>query len=78
MSRFVQVTSAYGSSPVWVNMDLVREMTREAAVDNDCQGRSPERTRLSFDRSGNRDNWDVTYALETPEAILGLAKDSAS
>lgn len=70
MATFVKLTNAFSKTPVWVNLDLVREMVRQPAVDNDHQGRAPERTALSFDSAGNRDRWDVTHVAETPEQIL--------
>lgn len=71
MPRFVKLTRAFSpNGPIWVNLDLVREMTRQAAVDDDYQGKAPERTCLSFDSTGNRDNWDVTDVAETPDEIL--------
>lgn len=71
MATFIQLTRARNPVPVWVNLDLVKEITRQPAVDNDYQGRAPERTELWF--GGYGDDKEFISVAETPEQILATA-----
>lgn len=77
MATFVKLTSTARQQPIWVNVDLVREMHRQPAVDDDLYGKAPERTTLSFDSTGYGDHWDTTDVAETPEDIAHLAAGGA-
>lgn len=68
MSRFVKLTNAFRPTPVWVNLDIAKEITRLPAVDNDRQGRAPERTEIWF--GGYGDDREASSVVETPEQIL--------
>lgn len=68
--KFVKLTNVYRQRPEWVNLDLVKTMARLAAVDNDFQGRAPERTSLWF--RGYGDDKEGVDVVETPEQILAL------
>jgi hypothetical protein len=70
MARFVKLTDVFGHGPEWVNLDVVKAMTRKPAVDNDYQGRAPERTELWY--GGFGDDREFVAVVETPEQIVAL------
>lgn len=71
MAKFVKLTNAFSERPTWVNVELVKQITRQPAVDNDYHGRAPERTELWF--GGYGDEREYADVAETPEQILASA-----
>jgi len=74
MATFIRLTNAFNpAKQVLVNLDRVQSAERFPAVDNDYQGRAPERTVLWF--RGYGDDREAESVVETLDEIERIAND---